>query len=193
HNSNASIEDGFSQGHDGTVLTSSVNNHQWYGGVANYEYNKIKNLSINVGTDIRFFHGVHFKQLTDNLGLKGRIEDFGGDPNHTVTKTYRPGPWASLFNYAKESDRVNFDYSEDINYQGGFGQVEWANDQFSVFVQGAISNQSYQREDRGNFEETKTSKTLNKTGFDVKGGASWKIVEDNILYANVGKYSRQPF
>lgn len=189
---NGQIEGGYSEGHEGTTLASSVNNHLWYGGVANYEYNKIENLSLNVGGDLRFYRGDHFRQLTDKLGLEGRIENLYGNPEHTVTKTYTPGAWASLFNYAPRDQRLNFDYSEDVNYQGGFGQAEWANDEFSVFVQGSISNQSYQREDRGNFAETKKSKTLNKTGYNIKGGAAWNISDEHSIFANAGKYSRQP-
>ncbi len=190
---NPTVAGGYSQGHDGTLLRASVNNHIWYGGVMNYENNSIKNLSLNVGTDIRFYTGTHFRELTDLLGLKGRIESFGGNPNHTVTKTYSPDPWASLFNYADEGDRVNYDYSEDINYQGIFGQAEWANDEFSLFIQGAFSNQSYKRYDRGNFATEKTSKTIHKTGYDIKGGGSWTFAEGNTFFVNAGKYSRQPF
>ncbi len=190
---NGNVANGMSSGYDGTLLRASVNNHVWYGGVTNYEYDKIENITINVGADIRFYTGTHFRQLTDLLGLKGRVEEFGGNPNHTVTETFRPDPWASLFNFADEDQRVNYDYSEDINYQGGFGQVEWANDDFSVFVQGSLSNQSYKRYDRGNFAEEKESKTINKTGYNIKGGASWAINDQHVIYVNAGKYSRQPF
>src|SRR5699024_2475682 len=193
YNVNQGIADGYSRGYDGTTIASSVNNHQWYGGVVNYEYNKIKNITINVGGDIRFYHGDHFRQLVNMLGLKGRVEEFGGNPNHTVTETFHAGPWASLFDYADEGQRVNFDYSEDINYQGGFGQIEWSNDKFSAFVQGAISNQSYQRFDRGNFAQEKSSDVINKTGYNIKGGVSWSFLDNHIVFFNAGKYSRQPF
>lgn len=190
---NQTIAGGYSQGYDGALLRASVNNHAWYGSVVNYEYDTLKNLTFNVGADVRFYRGDHFRQLTDLLGLQGRIENFGGDENHTVTETFNPDPWSALFNYADEGERVDYDYSENINYQGGFGQVEWANDEFSVFAQGSLSNQSYKREDRGNFAETRESKTVNKTGYNVKGGASWTFIEGNTIFANAGKYSRQPF
>jgi outer membrane receptor protein involved in Fe transport len=191
--SNAQVEGGFSQGFDGTLLRASVNNHQWYGMVSNFEYNGIKNLSLNFGGDLRFYRGDHFRQLTDKLGLKGRIEDFGGNPNNTVTETYSPDPWSALFDYAPEEDRVNYDYSENINYQGGFGQAEYAIEKFSVFLQGSFSNQSYKREDRGNFEGTKESKTVNKLGYNFKTGAAFTFAEDNTVFVNTGQYSRQPF
>lgn len=195
--SNAQIEDGYGKHiggfREGTVLTANVNNHHWFGGVTNYQYDKIQNLSLNVGADIRFYRGDHFQQLRDKLGLEGFIMPTFGDENHTATKTYRANPWSSLFNYASQDQRINFDYSEDVNYQGVFGQAEWANDDFSVFVQGSLSNQSYQREDRGNFAETKVSDKINKTGYNIKGGAAWNITQAHSLFVNAGKYSRQPF
>lgn len=189
---NGQLEDGYSRNRDGTTIASSVNNHQWYGTVLNYNYDKIKNLSLNIGGDLRFYRGDHFRQLTDKLGLEGRIENMYGNANHTITQTYSPNPWASLFNFAPKDQRANFDYSEDVNYQGVFGQAEWANDQFTAFIQGSVSNQSYQREDRGNFAETKKSKTLNKTGYNIKSGVSYNFLEDHIVFVNAGKYSRQP-
>ncbi len=179
--------------YEGTVLRASVNNHAWYGTVMNYENNISENLTFNVGADFRFYKGDHFRQITDLLGLDGVQESFGGNENNIVTETFEPDPWAALFDVADEDQRIDYDYSENINYQGGFGQIEWANDVVSVFAQGAISNQSYKREDRGNFEGTKESETVNKTGYNIKGGASWTFVENNTIFANAGNYSRQPF
>ncbi len=190
---NPSIEGGVSTGRDGSLLRASVNNHAWYGAVTNYGYETETGWSFNVGGDLRWYKGDHFRQLTNLLGLQGRQEDFGGNPNHFVSTTFEANPWSALFDYADEDERINYDYSENINYQGGFGQVEYANDYFSVFVQGALSNQSYKREDRGNFAETRTSETVNKTGYNLKGGASYSFNEQHTIFTNVGKYSRQPF
>ena len=191
---NGSIEDGLSRGRTGTVLRASVNNHAWYGAVANYGYETETGWNFNIGGDLRWYQGDHFRQLTNLLGLDGRVEPLAGRPdNYVVTETFDPNPWAALFNYADEDQRIDYDYSENINYQGGFGQVEYANDDFSVFVQGALSNQSYQRQDRGNFATTKESEKVNKTGYNIKGGASYNIAEGHTIFANAGKYSRQPF
>ena len=191
---NPSVEDGLSKGYDGALLRASVNNHAWYGAVTNYSFDTQTGWTFNVGGDLRWYTGDHFRQLTDLLGLNGRVESFGGRPDdYVVSKTFDPNPWAALFNYADKDQRIDYDYSEDINYQGGFGQAEYANDLFSVFVQAAVSNQSYQRTDRGNFATPKTSDKVNKTGYNLKGGASLNINEENTVYVNAGKYSRQPF
>src|SRR5699024_5276809 len=152
-----------------------------------------ENLSLNAGADLRFYRGYHFQQITYFVGLEGFIYSTFGDNDHMVTESYRANPWSSLFDYAPKDQRMNWNDYEDVNYQGVFGQAEWSNDEFSVFVQGSVSNQSYQGVDKGHFKDTKKSEKLNKTGYNVKGGAAWNFVEDHSLFVNAGKYSRQPF
>lgn len=191
---NPTIANGLSQGYNGTILRASVNNHAWYGTVMNYSYDTLKNFTFNVGADFRFYEGDHFRQIVDLLGLDGRIEPIGGRPDdYVVSATFEADPWAALFNYADESERINYDYSENINYQGAFGQAEYANNGFTAFVQGALSNQSYKREDRNNFPTPRQSETVNKDGYNLKGGASWNFTAGHTVFANAGKYSRQPF
>jgi len=201
---------------DGSVvkngaIRSSVNNHFWYGAVTNFNYDTKTNWTFNVGADIRFYKGDHFRQLVDLLGLNGWRETNPNRPeDYVVTETFDANPWASLFNFADEDQRIGYDYSEWINYQGGFGQVEYKNDWFSAFVQGAFSNQSYQREDRWNLPtveivdegeatenvydfSNKKGKKVNKTGYNIKAGLAFNINDENTVFGNFGKYSRQPY
>ena len=176
------------------ALRASVNNHQWYGAVTNYQLDINDNLSMNVGADLRFYNGDHFRELVDLLGLNGWEDSYGrytsGD--YIVSNTYNATPWASLMNFAPEKDRIAYDNSEWINYQGVFGQAEYAVDNFSVFFQGALSNQSYKKEERFSADHAQ-SETLNRIGYDVKAGASYSLTENHIVFANFGFYSRQPF
>lgn len=177
------------------IRRSSVNNHSWYGLVTNFSHDLSDNLSFNVGADIRLYRGDHFRQATDFYGLSGWANDRpdGG----IITETFDAKPWASLFNYADKDQRMAYDYSENINYQGAFGQIEYANDNFSVFFQGAISNQSYQRDgrfDNGGGDGLGKSEKLNKMGYNLKGGVSYAIdPATSRIYLNAGFYSRQPF
>lgn len=189
---NETITDGIGVGYNGLAMRSSVNNHLWYGMVTNYEYDTQNNLKFNIGTDIRFYKGDHFRQLVDLLGLSGFTTTMMGD-THVVSATYGANPWASLFNYANQEDRIYYDYSENLNYQGVFGQAEYANNALSAFFQAAVSNQSYKREDRTNFVDVKESKTVNKIGYNLKGGASFMFADNNSVFVNSGIYSRQPF
>ncbi|GHC45502.1 TonB-dependent receptor [Ulvibacter litoralis] len=172
----------------GYIRRSSVNNHQWYGVVSNFNHDITENLKFNVGVDGRMYTGDHFRQVTDLYGLSGWSNDRPDDA--IVTATFDATPWAALTSYADEGDRINYDYSEDINYVGGFGQLEYASDNFSTFFQGSVSSQSYQREDRF---ENKTSEKVSRSGYNLKGGISYTIEESSTIFLNGGYYSRQPY
>ncbi len=176
----------------GYIRRGSMNNHAWYGLLSNLNHDFSENLSGSVGVDVRFYKGDHFRQVTDFYGLSGWTNDSGANQpdDYVVTNSYDATPWAALFDYAPEEDRIAYDNSETINYQGVFGQLEYANDKFSVFAQGGFSNQSYEREDRFN---PATSDKTSKIGYNVKGGVSYNMNESNTIFLNGGYYSRQPY
>ncbi|WP_291091316.1 MULTISPECIES: TonB-dependent receptor [unclassified Empedobacter] len=177
------------------AIRSSVNNHFWYGGVTNLTYDTKTGLTFNVGADVRFYEGRHFQQMVNLFGLKGWNEKnkYSGQ-NVVVNETFSTNPWKALFKYADPSQRTNRDYSENINYQGGFGQAEYTVGGFSVFVQGAVSNQSYQKFDRWNYGGVeKESDKVSKLGWNVKGGMAYSFLKDHAVFVNAGRYSRQPF
>ena len=168
---------------------ASVNNHQWYGLISNFTTELSEKVSWNIGADLRLYRGDHFRQIVDLYGLDGWAGDrFDGG---VVTQTVDANPWASLFNFADEDQRIDYDYSENINYQGLYSQIEYAGDKFSAFFQGAVSNQSYQRD--GRWENQGKSDKESKTGYNLKGGISYKVEEMHTFFFNAGYYSRQPY
>lgn len=191
---NQQLPGGYSQGYNGTVLRASANNHFWYGLVSNYSFEPTTNWTFNVGADLRFYQGDHFQQLVNLLGTNGRIESNVNRPDdYVVDQTFSTNPWSALFNSAAVEERVGYDNSEKINYQGLFGQIEYADDVFSSFIQASVSNQSYQKMDRWGYQGEAKSGFDHKLGFNIKGGASYTIEEQHTLFANIGYYSRQPF
>lgn len=181
----------------------SVNNHNWYGFLTNLESDLNENFTVNAGLDTRFYKGSHWYQMNDLLGLDGYADNFGygdaRDADYVINETFKANPWASLFNSADEGQRFNYDYSEYINYIGAFGQAEYKTDNFSAFVQGAVSTQSYQREGRAAGREVEgvdgmgKSDKVNKVGYNIKGGLGYTFAEGHTIFANAGQYSRQPF
>ena len=174
----------------GYIRRASVNNHQWFGLVTNLSHDLNENFSVNVGADARMYTGDHFRQVVDLYGLSGWDDGLG-----VISNTYDATPWASLSNFADEEDRIGYDYSETIGYIGGFGQIEYATDNFSIFVQGAYSSQSYEREGRYADDEDGlgTSAQVSKDGYNIKGGTSYTIAENHKIFVNAGFYSRQPY
>ncbi|WP_452220040.1 TonB-dependent receptor domain-containing protein [Lacinutrix salivirga] len=237
HAFNNAVTDGaggnFAAG-NGYVTRASMNLHSWYGIVSNLEIDLSENLTLNTGVDLRTYNGTHFRQVENFHGLKSwqeniRLVDqnnnhqtygsFGTYKSVVVTEAYAANPWTATFNTLGEDQRIAWDYEETINYGGLFAQLEYANDNMSVFFQGAASNQSHQRTDRYQYADdeliaeieaetnadfvnpdtgesitdgTKAEKVSN-FGFNVKTGGSYIINENNNIYVNAGYYSRQPY
>ena len=192
---NATIANGIGGSGVSSAIRTSVNNHFWYGGVTNFNYDTKTGWQFNVGADIRMYKGYHFQQMTDLMGLSSWNQRRNSDGQTiNVTETFSTNPWSALFKSADKDQRTNRDYREDLNYQGVFGQVEYSTGRLSVFAQGAVSNQFYQKFDTWNYGGVETaSEKVNKTGWNVKGGAAFQINDENTVFANAGQYSRQPF
>lgn len=186
------------------LIRSSVNNHNWYGLVSNFNHKLTDNLELNVGADVRTYYGTHYRQVADFLELNSWTESRGlrdnthlpvGTPvSNTVNESMDPNPWESTFNTLSENQRIDYDNSERISYGGVFGQLEYANDSFSAFFQGAVSSQTHQRFDRYDYlPEYEDSEKVDNVGYNVKAGGSYKINQNHVLFVNGGYYSRQPY
>ncbi len=182
-----------------TYARGSNNNHNWYGLVSNFNTQLNENLSLNVGADVRLYNGIHFRSVNEFLSVDS-VSAFsvynGGD--YELTKTFGGiNPWDLTFNTNDEhGQRFGYDYEEQINYIGAFGQLEYSNDAFSAFFQGSVSTQSHVRTEflnaavEGVSEE---SEKVKNPGFNVKAGAAYTVNEDHKVFVNLGYYSRQPF
>ncbi len=183
---------------DSYLRRASMNNHNWYGLLSNLNIETNENWSFNVGLDARTYNGIHFRQLVDTFGLNGYVDNFRTDrpDDYVISETFEANPWTTLFDFADNDQRYDRNYEEVISYLGGFGQAEYSNDNFSAFVQAALSTQSYQREGffsgRGEGGLGKSDK-LSKVGYQVKGGLAYNVDDKHSVFANAGTFSRQPF
>ena len=186
------------------ITRSSMNNHSWYGIVSNFEHKINDNLVWNIGADLRTYYGTHFRQVENLHGLNSWNEDRKLKDNTHVkvgetiavsaSEAFDANPWATVFNSASEDKRIDYDNSERISYVGVFSQLEYASDNLSAFFQGSLSQQNHQRFDRYDYEAAhQDSEKVNNIGYNLKGGGSLIINENNKIYANAGVYSRQPY
>lgn len=190
----------------GTLIRrASINSHNWYGILANFQHKINENWNFSVGTDDRYYYGYHYQVASDLYGATGYKE--GGNANvapYVVNKVYdyKKLSWNPFGgSIAPLNEQIGYSNDGEVLWYSGFGQLEYTNDKLSAFVQGSISNQSYQRID--NFVKdgsTLKGQTVNtKTGFkdiigyNIKGGANYNINEVHNVFANIGYYSRQPF
>ncbi|KFF22164.1 TonB-dependent receptor [Chryseobacterium sp. JM1] len=188
------------------VRRASINSHNWYGVLANFQHKINDNWNFSVGTDDRYYYGYHYQVVSDLYGAQGYKDSNNKNiaPNVvSQTSDYKKLSWNPFGgSQVPLNERVGFSNDGEVIWYSGFGQVEYTKDKLSAFLQGSVSNQGYQRIDEfiQDGVTVQRNQTVNrKTGFknifgyNIKGGANYNINENHNVFANVGYYSKQPF
>lgn len=178
------------------ILRTSVNNHNWFGAVLKYENAWSNNMHLSIGTDLRRYYGDHFRQVNHLFGRSG----YGQFPTpafpdgYTLRREYKANAWAAISKYAPEGERISYNSAETVRYAGIFGQLEYTKNQFSAYLQGALSVQDHVRHELFFLPQSaRDSEKVVNDGFNAKFGLSYSIDDIHIFFANSGIYSRQPF
>ena len=181
----------------GISQISSVNSHNWYGAIVNFNKKFSEHLTWDLGVDVRGYKGIHYQNLNNLLGADSFIDNFDvNNPNRVLTNTYSTYPAWNVFKSTSSEEKINFNNDGDVRWYGGFTQLEYSTDKFTAFVQGALSQQGFKRVDYFKYlSSTPLSSTdyENILGGNVKGGVNYNINEHHNVYANSGYYSKQPF
>ena len=182
---------------DGFIRRSSINSHNWYGAVVNLNNKLTEELTLDFGADVRTYTGFHFRNLNDLLGADGYLDTSDiNNPSRTLSQTYAPSPSLNPFTNIKNQEKVAYNNTGYVNWIGAFTQLEYSKDNVSAFLQGAVSQQGYKREDTFTYLK---SDPLYETGYEnrlggnIKGGANYNIDDQNNVFVNSGFYSKQPF
>ena len=181
---------------NGFSRRASMNSHDWYGTVINFNHEINDKLSFDFGTDLRSYKGYHFRVVNDVLGADGYFDDrddfnpnrsIGFDQFEDVSPSWNP--WQDI----NSMEKIEY-YNEGlVRWAGLFGQMEYKTDELSAFVQFSGSNQGFQRVEKFNeFEAGQTTDWENILGGNIKGGANWNIDENHNVFGNAGLYSKQP-
>ncbi|KQS95265.1 MULTISPECIES: TonB-dependent receptor [Chryseobacterium] len=217
------------------IRRSSINSHNWFGAIISFNHKINDNINFTIGTDNRYYYGYHYQIISDLYGASGYKDNtnknFYTAPGNLYTVTPRVvsnvfapratgNPFGGKLNNGE--DKIGYDNDGEVLWYGGFGQIEYSNDKLSAFVQGAVSNQSFQRIDhfiidgvtllngqQAGFRNTSAATIAQPTaanpalntktgfkdilGYNVKAGANYNIDDHHNVYANVGYYSKQPF
>tara|TARA_Y100000991_G_scaffold104815_1_gene78999 strand:- start:2005 stop:4443 length:2439 start_codon:yes stop_codon:yes gene_type:complete len=146
----------------GYITRASMNMHNWFGLVSNYETQLSDNLTFNVGADLRTYYGEHFRIVENFHGLTSWQENIrlrDQNNNHDIYGTYGTykyviatesmgaNPWDATFTNFDEDQKIAYSNDERISYGGIFTQLEYSKDDFSAFIQASASQTMYQRWD----------------------------------------------
>ena len=162
NNSTSGAGGAYGAAEGGYVTRASMNMHNWFGLVTNYETQLSDNLSFNVGADLRTYYGEHFRIVENFHGLTSWQENIrlrDQNNNHDTYGTYGTykyvvatesmgaNPWDATFTNFDEDQKIAYSNDERISYGGLFTQLEYTKDDFSAFFQGSVSQTMYQRWD----------------------------------------------
>ena len=181
---------------NGISRRASMNSHDWYGTIINFHNDINENWSFDVGADLRTYEGFHYRVVNDVLGADNYIDyDNRNDrpnviePEDFVSASPSFNPWQNI----KDQEKIDYNNDGLVGWAGAFGQVEYTTEHLSAFVQGAFSNQSFQRIEYFNeLPEDQKSEKKNITGGNIKGGLNYNINENHNVFFNAGYYSKQP-
>ena len=182
---------------NGIVRRASVNSHNFVGSLINLKKTLSDNLNLDFGVDLRSYKGIHYRRLDNLLGADG-YRDFdnknyaGGSAVRTKTYSSMLGKQWNVFKDTDDEEKIDYHNDGLVRWTGVFTQLEYKVEKLSAFVQGAISNQGFQRVEYFNQVGTATTDWENITGGNVKLGANYNINAKSNVYVNSGMYSKQP-
>ncbi|WP_446050830.1 TonB-dependent receptor [Zobellia laminariae] len=185
---------------DGLARRASINSHNWFGVIANFNTQINEKWSYDVGLDLRSYKGIHYRRMDNLLGADGYFDDDNiNDPTHVIREgDVIDSDFSSIVNVFKNiDDEEKIDYYNDglVRWTGAFGQLEYTDGVVSAFVQGGISNQGFKRIDYFNYLDSDPLQETdweNILGGNIKGGANFNLNEANNVFFNAGYYSKQP-
>lgn len=165
-----------------SYLTASINKHYWYGLLSNYNKELTDVLDLSVGLDVKYGEYERFREIDDLLGGEFAEVDNGNINNPQ--------------NQLRTGDKFLFHNKTFLRIGGGFGQLEYDEEDISAFVAANISQTEYQREDLflkiPNDPNRKTD-WISFTNFGAKTGANYRFDSYHNAFFNIGYFERAPF
>ena len=184
---------------NGLTRRASMNSHNWFGTVINFNTELSETLTLDFGVDLRSYKGIHYRRVDNLLGASGYIDfDNTNEPSGNfitsgdINNSHLSGLW-NVFKSIDDDEKIDYYNDGKVRWLGAFTQLEYKKDNVSAFVQAAVSTQGFKRveyfgETPGN-QETDWENVL---GGNIKGGLNINIDDNNNIFANAGYYSKQP-
>jgi iron complex outermembrane recepter protein len=215
----ANFDNNIPNGGDGNAtgfLRASRNDHKWYGVLSTLDNKINSNLSVQGGIDLRYYRGIHFTDLTNQLGADYVLDD--SDINAPNRQT-------------RLGDKIFYNNDGIVLWQGLFGQVEYNKDDLSVFGSVSLSNTSFKRVDyfqyfsddtkaridanaalrdfyiarqdgdtqaeretnfNDLFAQNQETEFQNFLGYQIKGGANYRLTKNHNVFVNAGFFTKAP-
>jgi mRNA-degrading endonuclease HigB of HigAB toxin-antitoxin module len=164
------------------ILRNSVNSQWTVGGVSKAYWKASKTLNTSFGIDVRRAVIDHYREVRDLLG---------NDFYHYTANEFDSGTQY----YKKLGDHIDYDNTNTVSWIGGYVQAEWTKDIFTVFGTAGYTRIKYDYVDHFRMDDSGGELTLEPgwmSGYQVKGGASFRTSHNVQLFVNAGYVSKVP-
>ena len=176
---NGETVSGFSK----NVQTKFLASHIQTGLKINFEHKFNDKLKLLSGIHYRYFNSFLREEISDLLGGKFYIEDYG----------WSLAGVAGRNQIKSVGDIIKVDNNSIINFASAWGQLVYETSRAVIFLSASANNNWYQRDDRFNYITNTKSETVSRIGFDIRYGAQYNFTENHSLYYNAAYISRVPY
>lgn len=183
---------------NGFIRRASINSHNWYGVLANFNTELTETLTLDAGIDLRSYKGFHYRRVDNLLGADGYRDNADVNNPFIIQSNTYSSSFSSILNVFKDidnEDKIDYYNTGLVRWAGVFGQLEYKKNDISAFLQFGASNQGFKREDFFtylNSDPQQVTDWENILGGNIKGGLNYNIDENHNVYGNIGYYSKQP-
>lgn len=165
------------------ILRNSVNTQWTIGAISKATYQLSRPVKLTAGVDWRTAEIKHYREVRDLLG---------GDYFYASHSDF----WTDAEKQCKLGDEIDYDFTKTVDWVGFFGQGEYARGQVTAYGMGGYSAikygyTNYFRKDPETGGELKAN-TDWISGYQAKGGASYRLVPQLDLFANAGYVEKVP-
>lgn len=180
------------------VMTSSNNNHEWYGLISTYKNEFIPNkFTFTGGIDLRYYIGHHNNKILDLYSGEYYMDDYYRNSS-TMNATLQPLKNDPSWVYQKlgVGDIVYRNYDGFTYQEGIYGQGEskFLDGRLTTILAGSLNLTTYQRKEMYYADaEHAWSEKRTFLGGTVKAGLNWNIDRHNNVFVNGGYISKAPF
>ena len=180
-------EDGESIG----ILRNSRNDQATYGAIIKANYKAMEGLNFTLGLDWRTAKIEHYREVRDLLGGEYYVDDASDF-------------WTGTQNQRKLGDKIAYNFTNDVDWLGFFGQGEYTTGPFSIYGMYGISTIKYSSTNHFKTAATNPDDTPNTgsgelsikadgiSGYQAKGGISYRVTSNIDVYGNAGIVSKVP-
>ncbi len=178
------------------VMSNSVNNHKWFGGVSNYKNELNDHFTVTGGIDIRYYYGEHTNEISDLYNGEYFIDYYRNASNNLRTFANAAEREAYVNQKLGVGDVVYRDWDSRIWQEGIYAQGEYQalDKKLNVVLAGAVNLNTYTRYEHF-YADSKNSESPSKTFFagNIKAGANYNIDRHNNVFVNGGYITRAPY